>query len=104
MLRRLSHPVAQLSQQALAINNGQGYIEQLKSSGERGSLCSDFMVHAKVAFSPWNTSATTICISVLGQFATDVYGQNYPDFRNCSTLQHRLVTHVASVVRTMQQI
>lgn len=46
-------------------------------------------VYAKVPFVPWDTATTTLCLSLLGDRAPDVYGTAFPDAKNCTTLDHR---------------
>lgn len=47
-MSRFSHAVGELSKNALSVNDGAGSIENIVSLGPRGSMCSDFMVYAKV--------------------------------------------------------
>ena len=47
------------------------------------------MRRAQVPFSPWDTLATTICVSLVGSGVPDVYGIGFPDAKQCSTLDHR---------------
>lgn len=53
--------MASLPKSALVINGGAGVIETLVSAGDRGALCSDFLLKAKVrpgrAVPPDSTSA-----------------------------------------------
>ncbi|BDA42482.1 probable extracellular serine proteinase at N-terminal half [Coccomyxa sp. Obi] len=88
---RFSHPVGDLAAAALVVNEGAGSVESVVSQGPRGSMCSDFLVYAKVAFSPWDTPSTTLCLSLLGDRALDVFGTAFPDAKNCTTLDHRPV-------------
>jgi len=55
----------------------------------RGVMCSDFIVRAKVPFSPWDSLATTVCVTVLGASVADMGGTTFPDAKNCTTLDHR---------------
>lgn len=45
---RFSHPVGDLAAAALVVNEGTGSVERVVSQGPRGSMCSDFLVYAKV--------------------------------------------------------
>lgn len=45
---RFSHPVGDLAAAALVVNEGSGSVERVVSQGPRGSMCSDFLVYAKV--------------------------------------------------------
>ena len=74
---------------ALTVNEGAGAVEKVVSQGPRGSMCSDFLVYAKVPFSPWDTPTTTLCLSLAGDRAPDVFGTGFPDAKNCTTLDHR---------------
>ncbi|KAK9865466.1 hypothetical protein WJX84_003473 [Apatococcus fuscideae] len=93
---RFSHPVAILDQSAVQINNGAGVVESVSSTGSRGSLCSDFVIHAKVAFSPWDTLATTVAATIAGNDVSDVYGSPFPSSTNSTTLDHRPVGRLFS--------
>ena len=46
---RFSHPVLQLNQSAVIINKGAAVIEGVASNSTSGSLCSQFLVRAKVS-------------------------------------------------------
>ncbi|KAK9816225.1 hypothetical protein WJX74_004951 [Apatococcus lobatus] len=93
---RFSHPVATLDSSAIQINNGAGVVESVASTGSRGSLCSDFVIHAKVAFSPWDTLATTVAATLAGDRISDVYGYPFPSITNSTTLDHRPVGRLYS--------
>lgn len=84
--------MATLDQSAIQINNGAGVVESVSSTGDRGSLCSDFVIHAKVAFSPWDTLATTVAATLAGDGISDVYGNPFPSITNSTTLDHRCET------------
>ena len=47
-MHRFSHPVGILPFAALSVNDGAGSIEQVVSSGPRGTRCSDFLVYTQV--------------------------------------------------------
>ena len=86
---RFSHPVATLNNSAVTVNNGAGVVEGITGFGSNGNLCSSFEVRAQVAYSPWKTSSTTVCITVDGAIVLDVYGTAFPTSQNCSTLDHQ---------------
>ncbi|CAK0762638.1 hypothetical protein CVIRNUC_002977 [Coccomyxa viridis] len=86
---RFSHPVSDVPTQSLSINEGGGSIDKITSSGPRGSQCSDFLFYAKVPFSPWDTTTSTVCLTVLGEKIPDVFGTTFPDAKNCTNLDHR---------------
>ncbi len=48
IVHRFSHPVGSLPLAALSVNDGAGSIEQVVSSGPRGTQCSDFLVYTQV--------------------------------------------------------
>jgi hypothetical protein len=81
--------VGALAAASLAINEGAGTVESVVAGGPRGVMCSDFIVHAKVPFSPWDSLATTVCATVLGASVADMGGTTFPDAKNCTTLDHR---------------
>ena len=58
-------------------------MRRLPAKGCVGARC------AQVPFSPWDTLTTTICMSLVGSGAPDVYGIGFPDAKQCSTLDHR---------------
>ena len=43
----------------------------------------------QVPFSPWDSTSTTVCLTVLGEKISDVYGTTFPDGKNCTGLDHR---------------
>ena len=47
-MHRFSHPVGSVPVAALSVNDGAGSIEQVVSSGPRGTQCSDFLVYTQV--------------------------------------------------------
>ncbi len=95
---RFSHPVGDLAAAALAVNEGAGSVEKVVSQGPRGSMCSDFLVYAKVPFSPWDSATTTLCLSLAGDRAPDVFGTAFSDAKNCTTLDHRRACHPSDVL------
>ncbi len=48
LVHRFSHPVGSLPFAALSVNDGAGSIEQVVSSGPRGTQCGDFLVYTQV--------------------------------------------------------
>ena len=51
-----SHPVGELNETSLSINDGAGIIEGINSSDASGNaLCGSFTIRGKVPFDPWAT-------------------------------------------------
>ncbi|KAK9835176.1 hypothetical protein WJX81_003674 [Elliptochloris bilobata] len=88
---RFSHPVGSLTAASLSVNEGAGAVESVVAGGPRGVMCSDFIAHVKVPFSPWDSLSTTVCVTVLGATVADMGGTTFPDAKNCTTLDHRPV-------------
>ena len=86
---RFSHPVGALTAASLSVNEGAGAVESVVPGGPRGVMCSDFIAHVKVPFSPWDSLSTTVCVTVLGATVSDMSGTTFPDAKNCTTLDHR---------------
>lgn len=71
------------------VNSNAGQIESITSAGARGSLCSDFIIHAKVPFSPWDTLTTTVNATIQGGAIVDVFNLAFPNLSNITTVDHR---------------
>lgn len=85
-----SHPVGELNETSVQINDGAGIIEGINSSDASGNaLCGAFTIRGKVPFDPWATLQTTVGITVTGSSVTDVYGKTFPDWKNTTSLDHR---------------
>ena len=51
-----SHPVGELNETSLSVNDGAGIIEGINSSDASGNaLCGSFTIRGKVPFDPWAT-------------------------------------------------
>lgn len=79
---RFSHPVAKLSSDAVLVNSGAGQVEGIISAGSRGSLCSDFVVRAKVPLPPGNAQVTKLNATILGRIVPDMFGLTFPTLSN----------------------
>ncbi len=96
-----SHPVSHLDDTAVLINSGSGEVESITSIGPGGSLCSQFVVHAKIPFSPWETLSSSMNVTIQGGSVMDVFGLTFPNASNTTTIDHRYASKPASAFRLM---
>ena len=90
-----------LAAAALSVNEGAGAVESVVAGGPRGVMCSDFIAHVKVPFSPWDSLSTTVCVTVLGAMVSDMTGTTFPDAKNCTTLDHRRARTAAAPLQLL---
>lgn len=82
-----SHTLAGMH--ATAVVGHQGAKPQGMSHACSKEYKRELLGRVQVPFSPWDTLASTLCVSLVGAAAPDVTGIGFPDAKNCSTLDHR---------------